>query len=334
MASHHGDGGLRAGVTLIFIGFGLIYRSMVRMQKLRKTTSIGCIPVASAPQGLVELEGFSWPLAKTFVSLHGHTAVYKKVCFEKRTGSGNSSHWETLYAEESADPFYFVDESGLALVHPFQAQLDCHRTQKSWSRLTLDERMKIRDDLAPKGIEIPSFSTLGSILSNDSFRYTEECILLGAPVFMMGSFTSERMDLPAMDASKSAALEKFRVAIKRMRLNPSYRAQMLDMNRDGMISDTEAAIGYNAAATVAFRKTGTDSGPASSVSSTSNSVETNRICGSLLSMPMQALSIADCDKSHLTKRLDKWNHLQVLGGAALVGLGVYLIGRLFHTNGW
>src|SRR5262245_60860904 len=76
--------------------------------------------VATAPQGLVEVEGFAWPESEVDKTLNGLEAVYRCLTLQRQDTEYDDGKrrkvWKTVGGYSTGRPFYVVDETGLALV--------------------------------------------------------------------------------------------------------------------------------------------------------------------------------------------------------------------------
>jgi hypothetical protein len=90
---------LKSAGLLIFVGGSLLWKGYQRRRKTRAVSDMARSRIASAPQGLVEVEGFALPheSAALLTSMAGVKAVFQELLIEERVRRGkNNSHWEKV----------------------------------------------------------------------------------------------------------------------------------------------------------------------------------------------------------------------------------------------
>jgi hypothetical protein len=105
--------------------------------------------------------------------------------------SGQSAHWSTVREETSLSPFLIRDSTGVAVVHPWGAEVTA--SDKSvWygGREEPDDRSPART--APAEWSSPVVEISGG--PNSRYRFTEERIYAAAPLLVLGEFTNARFE--------------------------------------------------------------------------------------------------------------------------------------------
>ncbi|MBL8023524.1 MAG: hypothetical protein JNK54_04475 [Elusimicrobia bacterium] len=189
------------------------YVRLVRAVEDTPTAKVG-----SASQGEVELAGTAVAVeGKTLVCpLTGNRCLWYSFKVERYESRGKSSSWVTLSSGQSSEAFGLQDETGTVLVVPFDATFRL-RQYRRWKGSTASP-------LAPGGDR-------GFFSGFHSYRYTEELIVPGETVYVLGWFES----LSGTSSLQGDLHEKLR-EIKR---KPQEMMARFDSNKDGMISGEE-----------------------------------------------------------------------------------------------
>jgi len=172
-----------------FCLFGLYYL----FRNLRRARMIEDVPTArvrSAPQGYIELEGVAeaGPDGLLSTPLTGADCCWYRYKVEKRHGKG----WRTLDQEASAAPYVLRDDTGVCLVYPDKAEVTpADRSVWYGNRRRPLDRNPRRDPVRPPRLGAPSTWFQGVSLVAGHYRYTEERIYPGDPIYAIGQFHTE-----------------------------------------------------------------------------------------------------------------------------------------------
>ena len=155
-------------------------------------------------------------------------------------------------------------------------------------------------------------------------RISEVRILAGSPIYAAGEFYTSAMHKAHRKLVLSQALLDFRRAAGDSMRSPGRYATWFDANRDGVVCESEAKLGFVALAEkTGFATEGTAALAPSLPDWASERQPENTCHGSVRGTPSQKLYVSDCHRTHLLLRLRSNNFLRLLGGLALVGFGLY-----------
>lgn len=287
-----------AGIALLFVGGALVVKGLMNFRKSRKIQDTARIDIASAAQGLVEIEGYAWPLEVPFAAVCGRQVVYYHYKVQQLVKRGKNSSWETKYEFNHNASFYVIDQSGVCIVNPTQGSMD------------LTETITKLDHYA-ESIEALTASSryqsgwLGKLFSG-SYRLVERKLLVGSPVYVCGSLQAMNMNQVKIRGD----YKKFLLQIKTMSTNPIFKMSRLDTNRDGVLSDDEMIAGL------------ADISKEVALHSMESEV---KVVGSIASSQSHDLIVADGHQEQYLKRLTSFNTLKIWGGVALIGAGLFFL---------
>ncbi len=176
--------------------------------------------VRSASQGFTELAGIARGNGGAPLSgpLTGKPCLWWRYRIERHQSRGRSSSWTTVEKGTSEAPLVLDDGSGRCLIWPDGGELHSHRVER-WTGHQ-------RHPLA-RGSGL-----LGAILGG-RYRYTEERIVDGDPLYVLGHFQTD-------DRGRLADPEQLRAEILRQwkRDYPALLARH-DRNADGQLDTAE-----------------------------------------------------------------------------------------------
>ncbi len=171
--------------SIIALGSGWsAYAMLIRKRVLQDTPTA---LIRSASQGYIELQGYAElmdgdpihaPLSSRTCIWHRHKVEEKS---RRYTGSGSRSNWRTVDSGVSNSLFYIVDSTGRCAVDPDGANV----TPSSRDVWYGNSRIPGRLNIARGWARFTGISQLGR-----NFRYTEERIEPGDPLYALGDFTT------------------------------------------------------------------------------------------------------------------------------------------------
>lgn len=192
----------KIGAALVVTGAILLYKAFRRIRLARKIEDTGTIPAASAPQGLVELQGFAWPAEILPSPIDRRPSVYYKLIIEEERRRNKSTTWVTIHEEESQTPFFLVDNSGAVLIHPKGAQHEIKARCIAWKSLAASQKETLLTAIQTtrKGF------TIGSGFFSSNVRVNEYVIYAGSPPVRHGQFQDGVGNISLQNPSRGGAL--------------------------------------------------------------------------------------------------------------------------------
>lgn len=292
-------------ISLIVIGLVLIYKGYKGFRTRRKVEDTATSKIASAPQGLAEVQGYAWGTTP-LLCLDGRPACYWSLVVQEERGSGKEKKWVTVFTYESKSLILVTDSSGACGVSPEKAQWEVAEETFQGSRLTEAHRHVLGQHL-PDVLQYAQSGGLFGILGSKS-RFIERRVLVGSPVYVRGNFSASGIfsETRAVGDYESfyAQMPKFNSA--------TYRSTMFDSNKDGIIDEEEARNGFSMAANSFVRNAKSKS-------------EMVKLTGMFIADAQHGLIIADVHEKHLVSRLKGDTALWLYGGFALFGTGLYFL---------
>ncbi|MES3038977.1 MAG: hypothetical protein V4736_13810 [Bdellovibrionota bacterium] len=309
---------LNAIATCLVLGAGLFYKAIKNQKKARQIEDTARSKLASAPQGLVELQGFAWPMNSTVKTSSDHDAVYYKFELqrEEKRGSGKNRRtvWVTIFTFTHEEPFYILDPTGLGVVQPTGAEYDVASIKTTaWNKLEPDAKNIINNTILSE--DIPNFPPSEGMFGmfNTKYRIQETEVVVGAPFYVLGHFeTHSATSVPV----KCNGLTNFANRVINLETK-SFKdlKSLFDKDQDGKVTKQEESAGYTFAAKLALVKSQTEK------------TEENEfyVYGELSCSANHKLFFADRHEKHLVADIKKWQKLRFVGGAALMTIGILLM---------
>jgi hypothetical protein len=315
----HGQDGYVKIIAVCFM-FGFVFlKKAIKAQKLvRQVQDTPRSKISSAPQGLVEIQGFAWPKEKGVLTPTGCELVYYSFSLERETGSGKNRKWVSVYSQVHQNPFYLLDPTGLAIIDPATSELEIDQPKiKLWNSLKMEEQNYYLEKQIP--MSLPNFPPKGGLFSA-KYRIVEKEIRSGSPLYVTGDFRT-----PNTENKKVMAAGLTHFANRVIDFNSKNFKNVnahLDTNGDGVVSYKEAKDGYSIAAQVSQKKTSMDG-------LTENEFEVH---GELRSTPQRKLFLADTHEAQLINKLNSNYIPKFVGGAALIAIAIVMTVRLFMSD--
>ncbi len=199
--------------------------------------------IRSAHQGYVELIGRGQYYADQPLSapLTGTACTWYQYEIAKKVRSGKNTHWKTIDKEISEVPLMLVDDTGQCLINPQGAEVIPSVNVVWYGHSRHPERNPRRHNSFP-GIQL-----LGG-----RYRYTEQRMHAGDPLYALGHFTT-------LDGNSSIA-EETREVLKKWKQKQAALLKHFDENRDGEIDSDEWVAVRDAAEQLVVRRKLTDAG--------------------------------------------------------------------------
>jgi hypothetical protein len=204
-------GGLALAGTLF-----CLWRARTAFIHARLIADLPTSRVRSASQGLVELAGLARAADEPLSApLSGRPCLWWRYRIERYRSGRRGNSWVTVEQGASAAPLKLDDGSGHCLILPDGGEVRSHRI-KRWAGH--QRRPPTGDDAAGHGL-------LGTVLGQ-RYRYTEELIADGDPLYVLGHFETA-------DGGRLADVRSLQGDILRAWKQQQYPALVADHDRDG-----------------------------------------------------------------------------------------------------
>lgn len=165
----------------LFMVIGLI-TTLKDYKKTREVNDHPVVPITLAEEGFTTLEGICTPLltGPLYASLTGRACCWYTYKVQKYLKHSSEESWETIEQNTSFDPLLLLDKSGHCAVWHERAEITTpHRNL--WYGSTPDP---LDRDPSDSGYEEPR---------KKEYRYIEDRIHEGDPIYVMGDFTRENI---------------------------------------------------------------------------------------------------------------------------------------------
>jgi hypothetical protein len=227
----HVELGVLLAVLVVLAAFGF-YQGFRRLWKARVIEDAPTAKVRSAHQGYVELVGEAQAMRgePIVAPLSKATCCWYRYTIEKKSGK----EWNLVRKEVSDGLFLLRDETGECIVDPEGAEVT-PRTRQVWHGDGDEPLLVVMPPRGAEGVQIGPVvmrSTAGSFTGRH--RYTEELILPGEPLYVLGAFkTLDDIDHhQSRSEITSALLRDWKRDWRRL-------LHRFDHNRDGQIDAAE-----------------------------------------------------------------------------------------------
>ena len=307
-------------------------------------TGVQTCALPISPQGLVELEGYAWPLktASPIRSVAGNLCVFQSLYIEKSVKSGDSHDWKVVGRYVSRYPFYLCDATGVATVHPTDLECEISEVTRSWSDLTDEEKKStlslpiVANDSFFGGHDLP---TIDTGFFSGTFRVREKRLLVGAPVLVHGYFHTHSHPGNVHAVHLDEKLVAFFARLKSILKNPARYQKLFDKNGNGDIDMAEAISGFHYASLgnslgrslSSSLNNSPDKSPTGASPNSAAAVNPAlRHFGEIKAHSESPAFIADCHQKHFVSRIGKWNLVTIFGGLALI-IGATIIAMPYFS---
>lgn len=207
----------------------LLYLGVRAFWRLRTIVDTPTARIQSAPQGYSELAGLARPhLRQTAGPLTGRPCLWYRYRVDERRGSGRNRHWARIAGGDCPDPFLLDDGTGRCIVEPAGAHLRLSRRVR-WVGPNADPRSR--------GRTWP--------FAADRYRFTEERIEDGDPLYILGYFETPRRG--------AEERERLRRSLLKIWKQDPVRLARFDRDGDGQIGLDEWELVRREAAVLAER---------------------------------------------------------------------------------
>jgi len=166
-------GGCFAGAAACGLG------AFINLRKARLIEDMPTSKIRSAHQGYVELLGVTEPAEgePLVAPLSGKRCLWYQYHIE-RYQSGNKARWVTVEQGCSEQPFYLRDATGRSRVEPRGAEVSTS-LRRQWTGTDRHPRQ-------------PAQRSLLAALVRQRYRYAEQRIIEGQPIYVVGDFTTSQ----------------------------------------------------------------------------------------------------------------------------------------------
>ena len=216
--------GVIVGVACLIFAWSCLVRKRV-MQDMPTAK------LRSAHQGYVELQGRAELMDGTpiYAPLSREVCVWYRYKVERKEsrGAGNSrdSKWRTTSSGTSDDLFYLVDDTGKCAVDPDGAKVTTSHKRVWYGRTAT----------APAYSEVSLFNNMTGLSQlGKNYRYTEERIVPGDPLYALGNFTTHGGAGVNFDFKQEVG-----ELLREWKKDAATMLQRFDANRDGEIDMQE-----------------------------------------------------------------------------------------------
>ena len=203
--------------------FGGAWVCISRWARARHLLDTPTSRIRSAAQGYVELVGMLRELSvpQPVAPLTGEHCLWWRYCIEEYRSNGKRSSWSVLERGTSETWLRLADATGECLIDPRGA--DVHPAfRKVWTGSLRHPR-----GVAPSG-------WLGLLSSGKRYRYTEERLHEGEPLYAIGDFRTTGGGRHGLDLSSAK-----REVIRQWKGDYAGLLQRFDSNADGQLDEQE-----------------------------------------------------------------------------------------------
>lgn len=160
------------------VGPWFFYRGFRTLRTRRLIANTPTSHVRSMAMGLAEINGIVSPRSRVVAPFSGHECAY----WEVDIATYNRRGWTTIHRNQSGNPFYLHDETGVALIYPHGAECKIgFGTEERCQGLMLPACYSDYMDT--------HLSALGKITRIGMLRFRERVLEEGQRLFVLGTAT-------------------------------------------------------------------------------------------------------------------------------------------------
>lgn len=321
MRTHASSNPTKFGFYAIGFGIFLLIHGLRNFLRTRKITDASTIPIASAPQGLVEFQGYAYPVMQVMKTIAGRSCVVLE--YELQVENKNS--WSTVWTSANYNRFGIVDSSGIACVDASNAVTEIKQQIYYWKKL--DERAQNELALLVGG-EVKGFPPASSFFSfRKTYRLIEKAIYIGTPIYVMGSFrTPSEPQAIYLGLNFPKFFKKVQDLMKTRKFETAALGALTDKHKSLMLRKQLSKANKVANFDLDLQEKNLDE---NNSSITPGDIP---ILGYVESSSSHQLFFADCHEKELLKRIGRWNVPLMILGIALIVVGIFIIVNNKHFS--
>jgi len=211
-----------AAVIVTLASLYFLFRFIHRARIIENTPTSR---IRSAAQGYVELQGYGELMEGLPITapLSGKICLWYQYKIEKKKtgGRNNTVKWEVVGSGSSDELFHLVDDTGQCIIDPEGAEISTGISDVWYGRSP-----EATGTMEHNGGFIDSFG--------HPYRYTEERLMPGDPLFALGQFNSVRQVNPTHNTQ-----EAVRDLLRLWKKDQHGLTQRFDANKDSRIDERE-----------------------------------------------------------------------------------------------
>lgn len=308
---------LKLSLISLAVGLFCLYYAFKRTKQKRQVEDTIRSFTATAPQGLVELQGFAWPVDEKIIKLPSNLeGVYYSFSLEqlvtKGSGKNKRKEWVSVYRYYFGNSFYLLDGKGLAVVNIQSSELILDSNKIcNWNNLSNEKKLHLMTDIITRPVaSFPPSNFLFGIFS-ESFRIVENEIPVGSPLYVRGSFSSSGHQ---NTFAESVGLTRFHQQVFKENSGQLKNVNaLLDENKNTNVSAQEAQVGYSKIAQISKRRTIQEKLPEKPI----------EVFGELKKTTEHQLLVSNAHEQHLVDRLGKFLIPLYAGAVCFIAVSIF-----------
>lgn len=326
-------------LALLVFGGGLFWGAIKQHRRVRQIEDTPSSKTSSAPQGLVELQGFAWPEGDVYMMDGQREVVYysREIQYARPAVLfyGRGSRWITLAKKEHNIPFYLIDDTGLVRIDPKGSETFLQvTTKKSWKDLSAEKKRELEKEfkapvpflsyfmgmmrgpiktamLSPLFFIAVIFYLYDKILfsliphyppssGDKQYRVVESWIDVGSPIYVSGSFQTQKVET-------TSATQKGLTFFCKNIAESSFQ----------VLSESAKVMGFED-----FKKDYMQLAAQARKAASTAAEAPLSVYGQIKMTEAHALFLGDGFEAQLKEKMKAWLYLRFLAGAALMAVAV------------